>query len=250
MPKNVIIVEQNPIEGSVSELDYLIKENWPFNIKHKFINKTGVCNARNIAMSLVESEWTLLGDDDNRFDIGLIESFFTEAKKTGIKVGTTVYLQPNEKQTYFKTTQTPIFAGGNSFIKSNLLKKVKFNLNFEHNYGEDHEFGMQLRNIGEDVIFYPNIKITHLKAPFGGFRIKFPHPWANEIYSPKPSPTLMLLYLKNFTKQQLQCYKLLLFVRFYKNQSIKNPLRYIKNMQKRWSVSLNWALKLENTSNA
>lgn len=245
LPKHVIIVEQNPEENSVSELDYLTNETWPFNIKHKFIHQTGVCNARNIALSLVESEWTLLGDDDNRFEPDLIEKFFTETEKTGVKVGTSVYLKPNEKQSYFKTTQTSIFGGGNSFLKSSLIKKVRFNLNFEHNYGEDHEFGMQLRYLGEDIIYYPNIKITHLKAPFGGFRTQFNHPWDNEEILPKPSPTLMLLHLKSFTKQQLQCYKLLLFSKFYKQQLIKNPFRYISNMTNRWQVSLKWANKLD-----
>lgn len=250
LPKNVIIVEQNPKENSVSELDYLKNEPWPFNIRHKFINQTGVCNARNMALNLVESEWTLLGDDDNRFDPDLIEKFFEETEKTGLKVGTSVYLKPDEKQTYFKRAQTPIFAGGNSFIKSDIIKKVKFNLNFEHNYGEDHEFGMQIRALGEDIIFYPNVKITHLKAPFGGFRTNVSHPWSNEEKLPKPSPTLMLLYLKSLTKQQLQGYKLLLFIRFYKNQPIKNPYSYIKNMQKRWGVSLVWAHKLNKSANA
>ena len=68
LPKNVIIVEQNPLEGSVSELNYLNNQDWPFTIKHTFTHQSGVCNARNLALSQVDSEWTLLGDDDNRFD--------------------------------------------------------------------------------------------------------------------------------------------------------------------------------------
>ncbi len=30
LPKNVIIIEQNPLAGSTSELDYLQDKNWPF----------------------------------------------------------------------------------------------------------------------------------------------------------------------------------------------------------------------------
>ena len=37
LPKNVIIVEQNPIINAVSELDYLVNESWPFQVKHQLI---------------------------------------------------------------------------------------------------------------------------------------------------------------------------------------------------------------------
>tara|TARA_R110002096_G_scaffold370561_1_gene564036 strand:+ start:40 stop:1566 length:1527 start_codon:yes stop_codon:yes gene_type:complete len=243
LPKYVIIVEQNPKVNSTSELDYLINEDWPFAIKHKFIHQSGVCNARNLALSLVESEWTLLGDDDNRFEADLIENVFNEIEKTGAKAGTTIYLKPEEKQTYFKTSQTPVFGGGNSFMKSSLIKHVKFSMPYEHNYGEDIDFGMQLRNLGEDIIYYSNIRITHLKAPIGGYRIKVEHPWKDEKHQPKPSPTIMLFNLTYLTKQQNQLYKLLLFIKYYKSQSVKNPFKYIANMKKGWYASLHWAKK-------
>ncbi|GAA3621374.1 glycosyltransferase family 2 protein [Flavivirga jejuensis] len=250
LPKNVIIVEQNPQENATSSLDYLTNEEWPFNIKHKFIHQSGVCNARNIALDLVESEWTLLGDDDNRFEPDLIKNLLKAVEKTGTKVGTTIYLKPEEKQTYFKTSQTPVFGGGNSFMKSSLIKDVKFGMEYEHNYGEDIDFGMQLRNLGEDIIYYSNIRITHLKAPFGGYRIKVEHPWDHEKCQPKPSPTIMLFNLTHLTKQQNQLYKLLLFIKYYKSQSIKNPFKYIANMKKEWYVSLLWADKLKERFNA
>jgi hypothetical protein len=40
----VIIVEQNPVENSASNLDYLMTESWPFNI----LLIAGACNARNL----------------------------------------------------------------------------------------------------------------------------------------------------------------------------------------------------------
>ena len=145
LPKNVIIVEQNPNKNSVSELDYLTSEVWPFIIKHEFTHQPGVCNARNIALSKVESDWVLLGDDDNCFESNLIECLFKEMEAYGVNVGLTVYLQPSEIQTYLKTAQTHIFGAGNALIKSSLLKNVSFNTKYEFNYGEDSDFGMQLR---------------------------------------------------------------------------------------------------------
>lgn len=251
LPKNVIIVEQNPIETSKSELDYLTSEDWPFKIKHTFTHQSGVCNARNLALSQVESEWTFLGDDDNRFNFNLIETLFSHIQQYGVQVGTTVYLQPNETQTYLNTAQTSIFGAGNSMVKSSLINQVQFNTNFEFNYGEDNDFGMQLRNLGEDVVYFSDIKITHLKAPIGGYRTKVKQLWADDDdVTPKPSPTIQLLYQSYFTPQQLLGYKLLLGLRSYKNSTVKNPIRYIKNYKKRWVRSQFWSAKLQQKTNA
>ncbi|RAJ16998.1 glycosyltransferase family 2 protein [Olleya aquimaris] len=250
LPKNVIIVEQNPLEDSVSELDYLKTHDWPFNIKHTFTHQSGVCNARNLALSQVESEWTFLGDDDNRFEAHLIETLFNHIKQYGVQVGTTVYLQPNETQTYLKTAQTSIFGAGNSIIKSSLIKQVKFNMNFEFNYGEDNDFGMQLRHLGEDVVYFADIKITHLKAPIGGYRTKVKQLWADDVVQPKPSPTIMLLNETYFTKHQLLGYKLLLGLRSFKHSPTKNPFAYIKQYKKQWKRSQFWSTTLQSKTHA
>ncbi len=250
LPKNIIIVEQNPLENSVSELDYLKTEVWPFTIKHTFTNQSGVCNARNLALAQVESEWTLLGDDDNRFGVNLIDDLLNNVAQYGVQVGTTVYLQTNETQTYLKTAQTSIFGAGNSIIKSSLIKQVKFNMNYEFNYGEDNEFGMQLRHLGEDVIYFSDIKITHLKAAVGGYRTKVKQLWVDDVIQPKPSPTIQLLYQTYFTTQQLLGYKLLLGFRNYKNSTIKNPIGYIRYFKKQWNQSQFWSLKLQQNKHA
>lgn len=245
LPKNVIIVEQNSLKTSKSELDYLTNEVWPFKIKHTFTHQSGVCNARNLALSQVESEWTFLGDDDNRFDSNLIETLFNRIKQYGIQVGTTVYLQKNEVQTYLKTAQTSIFGAGNSIIKSSLIQQVKFNLNYEFNYGEDTDFGMQLRHLGEDVVYFADIKIDHLKAPIGGYRTKVSHPWSDDKIVPKPSPTIQLLYQTYFTPEQLLGYKLLLGLRSFKSSANKNPYTYLKQYKKQWERSQFWSKKLQ-----
>lgn len=244
-PKNVIIVEQNPVAHSVSELDYIETAEWPFNIKHIFTHKTGVCNARNVALAEVTSEWTILGDDDNRFSSTLIEDLFSRLEQHGATVGATVYLQPNERQTYLKTAQTSIFGAGNSILKSELLKHVKFNINYEFNYGEDNDFGMQLRQLGHDVIYFADVKITHLKAPIGGYRTKVKQLWENDSLQPKPSPTIQLLHHTYFTKQQQLGYKLLLGLRSYKRSEIKHPIKYIKQLKKQWARSLYWCSQLQ-----
>ena len=250
LPKNVIIVEQNPLKESVSELNYLKTEDWPFQIKHTFTHQSGVVNARNLALVQVESEWTFLGDDDNRFDANLIENLFKHIEHYGVTVGTTVYLQPKETQTYLKTAQTSIFGAGNSIIKSSLIQQVKFNMNYEFNYGEDNEFGMQLRHLGEDVVYFADIKITHLKAPIGGYRTKVKQLWVDDAIPPKPSPTIQLLNQTYFTNKQLLGYKLVLGLRSFKHSKTKSPIAYLKRYNKQWERSQYWSAKLQKNTNA
>ena len=246
LPKNVIIVEQNTNPDSVSELDYLTNQSWPFVIKHTFTHQAGACNARNIALSQVMSEWVFLNDDDNRFDSDLIDETLKNCVKFGSKVASNSYLKIHEKTKNNNVHQAAIFGSGNSFISSSLLKKVSFRMGFEFGYGEDSDFGMQLRNSGEDVLFFPNPEIMHLSAPMGGFRTKPVLAWQNEIVQPKPSPTIMLFNQLHLTTKQINGYKTILFFKFYWAQKIKNPIRYWSNFKKQWSQSLFWANQLKN----
>lgn len=245
LPKNVIIVEQNPSPDSVSELEYITNEIWPFTIKHTFTHRAGVCNARNRALSQIESEWVFLNDDDNRFEKDLIEKAFLNISKYGIQVLTASYLQENEIQKYKQIGQSGIFGSGNSFLKAELLQKVAFNESFEFGYGEDTDFGLQLRNSGADIIYFPEIHILHLKAPMGGFRTKPVLKWQNDSVQPKPSPTVMLYQILHSTREQILGYKVVLFIKLFKKKGWKNPIQFLSSFQKQWEVSLYWANKLD-----
>ena len=243
-PERVIIVEQNPGAGSVSELDFITAETWPFTIVHKFIHRAGACNARNLALEQVEADWVFFADDDIRIPA----DFLAEAKKfirqDFAEAFTVSCLQEGEKETIADLIQWPTFGTSCSFVKAEHLKNLRFDLAFEGGFGEDADFGMQLRNKGVDVLYNPLLQLKHLKAPIGGFRKKFEFPWENEEIEPKPSPTVMAYHLKHGAPFQLLGYKTTLFLKFYRSQKIKNPFTYLRMMQKRWAVSKKWALRL------
>ncbi len=244
LPINVIVVEQNPLPNSVSELDYLTTEKWPFAIKHNFTHQAGACNARNLALSQVKSEWVFLNDDDNRLENKLLQEFLFKAEQFGTQVVTTSYLQKNEMQHYSRIHQSGIFGSGNSFVKNTAIAEVEFDMALEFGYGEDYDFGMQLRNKGFDVIYFPELHILHLKAEMGGFRTKIKKLWDDEIVQPKPSPTVLYVLLKQYTKEQLLSYKFVLFLKLLKKESLLNCLGFLKSFQKKWDVSMYWANKI------
>jgi glycosyltransferase involved in cell wall biosynthesis len=244
LPKKIIIVEQNPEAGSKTELDYLTNENWPFEIQHIFTHQAGACNARNLALKETQSEWVFLADDDNRFGATLLSDIFSKMAQYGNAVVTTSYPQKNEVKKYNTVIQWPTFGAGNSFVCRDLLTAVQFNNAFEFGYGEDSDFGMQLRNQGYDVLYLPEPEILHLKAPVGGFRTKPALQWQQDEVQPKPSPTIMLFQLLHCTAEQTNSYKTLLFLQYYRLQSIKNPIRYYFYFQKQWARSVFWANEL------
>ncbi|NBL64844.1 glycosyltransferase [Flavobacterium sp. NST-5] len=248
LPKKIIIVEQNPLPDSTSELDYLTKENWPFEIEHIFTHQAGACNARNVALSKIAHEWVFMADDDIRFERNFLYNLLQNINNTGNKIATISCLQQGEEKIYQKIIQWSTFGSGTSIVKRHCLNNIKFNMALEFGYGEDMDFGMQLRNAGYDVIYLPFPEILHLKAPMGGFRIKPTLPWQNETIQPKPSPTVMLFKKTHLTPQQLMGYKTILFFKFYSRQSIKNPVRYFREFKKRWKSSMEWACFLEKKS--
>lgn len=243
-PKRVIIVEQITTERVVSELEYLLKSHWNFEIIHKVTTIVGACRARNMAANLSLAEWVLLFDDDIRIKSSFSSQVLEFINKTRVKCVTFSCLQQGEIEQNKTYKQWNTFGSGCSIVHREIVDNCYFDLALEHGYGEDMDYGMQVRNAGYDIIYTPHIKILHLKAPIGGFRTPFIFPWEKELVKPKPSPQIMYHRIKNTTKEQLMGYRLILLFKFYKKQSIINPLSYYRHFKKAWESSVKWSKKL------
>lgn len=244
LPQKVIIVEQNPDIGSKSELEGFLQKEWPFKIIHFFIHKIGACHARNLGLKEVAADWVFLADDD----IELQKTFFSKVSKFIIQIHSKAItfscLQKDETEKHLYPLQWSTFGSGCSLVERKAFQDICFDESLEHGYGEDADFGMQLRNKGVDVIYLPEPSILHLKAPMGGFRTKPILQWYKEEIQPKPSPTIMRFYQKHRTVEQQQGYKITLFLNYYWKQPIKNPLKYLKYFKIQWNKSVFWANKL------
>ena len=243
-PERIIIVEQQPKENLISEIQDFLAKEWPFKIVHIFTHKTGACMARNKALEKVEAEWIFFADDDIRLEKSLLADTIKEAERLRVNCINLNCKQPGEKTVFHKVKQWGSFGAGTSMVKSSFAKQCHFSDVFEYGFGEDADFGMQLRNIGCDIIYHPKLQTFHLKAPTGGFRKKPMLPWEHQRILPKPAPTLMAYALKHYTPEQIKGYKVSLFLKFYTKQSIKNPFRYLEEMRNRWELSEKWGKRL------
>lgn len=245
LPKKIIIIEQNADTTSHTELNYITAEDWPFEIEHHFIHQTGACNARNMALARTTAPWVFFADDDNRFEATVVADIFNSLEVFGVKALTTSYLQAHEKQMETIARQWATFGAGNSFVDGDAARGTRFDMALEFGYGEDADYGAQLRNKGIDILLEPAIDLLHLKAPVGGFRKKVSFPWEADEILPKPSPTVMYQKLKNRTKKQLTGYRLVLALKFFRHQKLKNPILYHRYYRKAWDQSLHWAAHLK-----
>ena len=244
LPNNVIIIEQNPDGNSHSELDFVENQKWPFVIKHHFTHQTGACNARNIGLAMIESEFTFFADDDIVFENDLLEKAMQTFQATGNEIFLVACLLKSQRLIAQLPKQFTVFGAGHAFVKSACYKGLKFNMAYEFGFGEDNDFGMQLRNRGFDILYTSTSRILHLKAPIGGFRTKPVLRWQEDSIQPKPSPTVMLFRLLYDTKEQLLCYKVTLFFKNLNKSFIFNPVKYIKLFRKKWDRSIFWANEL------
>ncbi|WP_310378263.1 glycosyltransferase family A protein [Flavobacterium sp.] len=245
LPNKIIIVEQNPVEGSSSELEYLVNEKWPFAIEHFFIHQAGACNARNLALKKISSEWVFFADDDIEIGKDFLQKVLEKNADFGAKAVSISCLQKGQNKIYNSVFQWVAFGSGCSVVFAKNLKGCEFKMGYEFGFGEDGDFGMQLRNQGCDILYLPEPEILHLKAPMGGFRTKPVLQWQNESIQPKPSPTVMLYHILHNTKEQILGYKTILFFKYYQYQKIKNPFRYLSFFQKQWKSSVFWANELK-----
>jgi glycosyltransferase involved in cell wall biosynthesis len=236
--KRVIIIEQKP-NGGESDLTQALSQTWPFEIVHKLITRPGACNARNMALQLVKSDWVFMADDDIRISNDFMLNFFITHEQVNEHIYTFSCLQPGQTKTLHHIIQWASFGSGCSMVKTNALIGKKFDMRYEFGFGEDADFGMQLRNSGMNVAYLPFPEIIHLKAPMGGFRNKIKLPWEKD--NPKPAPTITLYNELHLTREQYKGYVWFLFLTYYKRQHIKNPIYYILDFKRRLKKSHYWA---------
>ncbi|WP_300438506.1 glycosyltransferase family A protein [Christiangramia sp.] len=244
LPSKVIIVEQNPDLNSKSQLDFIDNEVWPFEIVHHFIHTIGACNARNLAMRAITGDWVFFADDDIRLFENILKKSLEELHRLDICALNLNCIQPGENTFFEKIKQWAAFGSGTSIVRSSYALKCRFSEALEFGFGEDIDFGLQLRSHGCDIVYHPEVKITHLKAERGGFRYTLKERWDNSKLEPKPSPTMMWLVKKYYSIEMIRGYKVSLFLKYYKKQKIRNPIEYIQMMRSRWALSEKLSNKL------
>lgn len=216
-PQNVIIVEQINDQLAITELPFLKNEKWNFKIIHKIINQLGACNARNLAIDEVKSEWVFFADDDIRIDKSTLENaltFLINSRVNGASLAS--YKLGESINKSIKPFFWNEFSSGCSIIKSKFVINNYFDMKYEFGFGEDTDYGCKLRRNGCSLLYYNQVPVFHLKAPIGGFRTIIKKKWSHEIIQPFPEPTVVKCVIENFSSFQFDGFRLHYIIKGFK----------------------------------
>ncbi len=249
--RRVFLIEQSPEPGAASELQPLTQMPWPFELCHRLVPWVGACRARNAAIAEAAAEWLFLLDDDIRLEPDCVSGLIELGSAYGVDAVNAAVREPSERPTPHDGVQMPFcwrqLGSGSALVRRDAaLRAGPFDERLEGGFGEDWEFGLRLRLTGANVLAAPAVRVLHLKAPRGGFRFRFPHPWLTDKVQPCPSPTFALARRLHYSREQQCGYRLAYLL---KRLRASAPWRW-PGIFAAWRRAEYWALRLELTRTA
>ncbi len=197
VPRRVVVVEQRPAEMPGPDLEGIEDDAWPFAVDRHRVPWTGACRARNLGLATLSGEWVLLLDDDVRIEPAAVRYLCEVARAYGVDaVVAEIRTSPDRELAAASGDAVPrawpFFTTCTALVSRRACAAVQgFDECLEGGFGEDYEFGIRLRLHGFNVLYAPAHPVLHLKAPAGGFRRPYPHPWIGGRVEPRPSPTVL-----------------------------------------------------------
>jgi hypothetical protein len=197
LPRRVIVVEQTG--DGVAGLP-LCTEGRPYELEHLVVQRLGAGNARNVALGRTDAPWVLMLDDDVRFEADVFARLLGRARSSGADA-ITAHLETVTGGSLPRAVQAgeppalsmwPGFGSGAALVARGPLDEAGgFDRRIDGGFGEDTELGVRLRQAGAMVALASDPAFLHLKAPVGGMRAPYPHPWRWDPRHPRPSPTMV-----------------------------------------------------------
>ncbi|RMH19058.1 MAG: glycosyltransferase family 2 protein [Acidobacteria bacterium] len=244
-PARVVVVEQRPEPPHASELGALAAGDWPFELRLLTVPWAGACRARNRAFDELAGDWVLLLDDDVRLRAFAIARLIGVARAYGVAaVNACVHLPQQDPAALaggVLPRPWPAFASGAALVARPAVEAAGgFDPRLDGGFGEDYDFGLRLRRAGGEVLYDPGTPVEHRKAPAGGLRSPYPHPWRDDPLPPKPSPTVLLSRRLHHPPAMLLGYKL-----FYHLGRLRRtpPWRWpaeIRRLRRQWRSAQRW----------
>jgi glycosyltransferase involved in cell wall biosynthesis len=249
LPGKVVLIEQNPDSNFSQLIKNALGEEWPFEISHHTASWLGACRARNIGIRETQAEWVLFLDDDVRLQANFINNLIKIAYTYHVDVVNAAVYQPGEDLErliphFYPRIWASLGTCAVIVAGEKLAASGTFDTKMEGGFGEDYEYGIRLRLNGANVLYSAVDPALHLKAPMGGFRFDYPHPWRASQFQPRPSPTVLISRSKFGTRNMQDGYKLYYWLNRLFRVPIYKWFREFSMLRREWASALYWSERL------
>lgn len=255
-PRRVVVIDQRPgteEEGEATkdaDPSVVPAGARPFPVEWHRVSWMGACRARNLGLARAgtpaECPWLLWLDDDVRFAPDLLAGLVATARAYGVGAVNALVHRPHQDPATLAEGASvrlwPRFNTCVALVNRRFADAVgDFDLRLEGGYGEDFEYGMRLRRAGGAVVYDPARPVLHLKAPAGGFRVRFHQPWHGDRGpSPRPSPTVLLSRHLHQTPTMAQGYALFYVLEHFRRTPAWRWPWSIVDLMRRRRVARRW----------
>lgn len=238
LPRRVIVVDQGSDAKPAGE--------WPFDLVFLSLPTPGACKARNAGLREVRSEWVLFLDDDVRLQPGLLSFLVRTARAYGVEaVNARIYLPEQDPQRISGSPLPrpwPTFGTAAALVYAAAVEAAGgLDERLEGGYGEDYDLGVSLRLAGAAVLYAPGAPVLHLKAPAGGFRQPFRHPWSDDPVPPRPSPTVLYSRRKHHLPAMQEGYRIYYALKRLSGKPLHTWPAELRSIARHWERAAFWA---------
>jgi glycosyltransferase involved in cell wall biosynthesis len=249
-PRRVVVVEQT---GTGQPGLTISAEGRPYVFAHLVVERLGAGNARNVGLGHSDAPWVLLLDDDVRFGPDMLALLWARTSASGAEAVTAHLDDPVDgmEGSAPRTGEPPAlrmwpgFGTAAALVHRPRLDEAGgFDRRIDGGFGEDTELGVRLRQAGAMVALASEPALVHLKAPVGGMRAPYPHPWRADPDRPRPSPTIVFSRSTYETPEMSAGYRIHWWLDAARQDGWHfRPLRRLRQ----WRAARRWAIQLEHS---
>lgn len=170
-PREVIVVDQTPLDRRRHDLEEAFPD-LPLQVIQ--LPEPGQCTSRNAGLRALRGEQVLFLDDDDEVADDLVESHLRRLIPTGIDAscGGVDERDSGPPPVEFRHRQVSgVFPTNNTMLRVAALRSSGlFDPAFDRGARADHDLGMRLYLSGALLMFDPDVRVFHHRAPQGGLR--------------------------------------------------------------------------------
>lgn len=171
LPFEVIVIDQTPLADRKPDLFAGYEK---IGLRYFSMDQSGQCGSRNLGLLQSSGDYILFIDDDVEVKPDLLEQHIRCMEYFSADVSCGMCDEVDAGPIHYDYTfirHSDVFPTNNGMVKRSVLEKSGlFDMAFDHGQRADGDIGARMYKTGAKMIFNPEIRVLHHRAPRGGLR--------------------------------------------------------------------------------